>query len=188
MNDSYDNYDIFSNKSYSDQKSLFLNLVTLNELNMKNPFTTHNFLSHLDSNPLYTKPFEKASEKQSNSSSTKNNLEEIFRCFICFGRVKNAQMCPHCSKLCCGSCIKKWLTEQKPQCPHCRASLRVSQLVNCRFVGEITSALDHLQIRKDEEDELCKNHKNKLHYFCKTCAVAICADCAMLGFSVILIY
>ena len=74
-----------------------------------------------------------------NSAQNKANLEEILRCFICFGRVKGAQMCPSCSKLCCNNCIKKWLTEQKSQCPHCRCSLKVSQLVNCRFVSDLFS-------------------------------------------------
>jgi tripartite motif-containing protein 37 len=67
-----------------------------------------------------------------------SNIDEILKCFICLQRVKNAQMCPFCSKLCCSACISKWLTEQKPQCPHCRSPLRISQLVNCRFVSEIT--------------------------------------------------
>jgi hypothetical protein len=32
-------------------------------------------------------------------------IEDIFRCPICLGRVKNAQMCPSCSKMCCNTCI-----------------------------------------------------------------------------------
>lgn len=136
MNDSFENYDMFSNKSYSDKKNLFLNLISLNE----NSFRANNFFSngadpflHLNTN----RNIDKNISEQ--SSGSKSHLEEIFKCFICFGRVKNAQMCPHCSKLCCNNCIKKWLTEQKSQCPHCRAPLKVSQLVNCRFVTEITS-------------------------------------------------
>jgi hypothetical protein len=84
-------------------------------------------------------------QKRSNNTSSSNhdknknqNLEEIFKCFICFSRVRQPQMCPHCSKLCCSSCIKKWLSE-KSQCPHCRGHLKMSQLVNCRFVSEITT-------------------------------------------------
>ncbi len=34
------------------------------------------------------------------------NLEQIFMCFICYDKVQNAVMCPHCSKLSCGQCIK----------------------------------------------------------------------------------
>ena len=39
-------------------------------------------------------------------SENQSNIEEIFKCFICFGKVQNAVMCPYCSKLCCGGCMK----------------------------------------------------------------------------------
>lgn len=49
----------------------------------------------------------------------------------------------HCSKLCCYMCIRRWLTEQRSQCPHCRASLaHLHELVNCRWVEEVTQQLD----------------------------------------------
>ncbi|KAI0210216.1 hypothetical protein LSAT2_005054 [Lamellibrachia satsuma] len=35
-------------------------------------------------------------------------------------KLKDARLCPHCSKLCCFMCIRRWLTEQRSQCPHCR--------------------------------------------------------------------
>ncbi len=36
-------------------------------------------------------------------------IHDILNCFICFDRVKNPHMCPHCSKMCCRECFKKWL-------------------------------------------------------------------------------
>ena len=60
-------------------------------------------------------------------------------------KLRNARLCPHCSKLCCNECISRWLTEQRSQCPHCRASLQLSELVNCRWAEEITQRLDTLQ-------------------------------------------
>ena len=60
-------------------------------------------------------------------------------------RLRNAHLCPHCSKLCCYLCIRRWLTEQRPQCPHCRASLHIHELVNCRWVEEVTQQLDTLK-------------------------------------------
>lgn len=164
MNDSYDPFDLFSN-SFSSQKSLLLNLVTLADLpyplrprpppssshplpssSNPPPSSSHPSISHPSLLPSSSFPPPPPSSS-SGSPSNKGVLDEIFRCFICFARVKNAQMCPNCSKLCCGGCIRRWLTEQKAQCPHCRSSLRVSQLVNCRFVGEITNALDSLGIK-----------------------------------------
>ena len=57
-----------------------------------------------------------------------NALEDVFKCFICLERLRNAHLCPHCSKLCCYQCIRRWLTEQRPQCPHCRAALHLKHL------------------------------------------------------------
>ncbi|WAR02611.1 TRI37-like protein [Mya arenaria] len=73
------------------------------------------------------------------------SLTEVFRCFICMEKLRDARLCPHCSKLCCYTCIRRWLTETRMQCPHCRAPLHVSELVNCRWAEEVTQTLDLLQ-------------------------------------------
>lgn len=65
-------------------------------------------------------------QQQVQHGASGTNLDELFSCFICFGPIQNAAMCPSCSKLGCGKCLRKWLTETRQQCPHCRASLRVS--------------------------------------------------------------
>ncbi|CAB0041590.1 unnamed protein product [Trichogramma brassicae] len=72
-------------------------------------------------------------------------LTEVFRCFICMEKLRDAHLCPHCSKLCCYVCIRRWITEQRSQCPHCRAPLHLNDLVNCRWVEEVTQQLDTLQ-------------------------------------------
>ena len=36
-----------------------------------------------------------------------NALEDVFKCFICLERLRNAHLCPHCSKLCCYQCIRR---------------------------------------------------------------------------------
>ena len=148
------------------------------------------------------------------------SLAEVFRCFICMEKLRDARLCPHCSKLCCFMCIRvsifnccthefdtsfrlsaipmssekkhqklhfvrnhflfttvnapvqfeinksvvikttpgqgntdvihflvqRWLTEQRSQCPHCRASLHLHELVNCRWAEEVTQQLDTLQL------------------------------------------
>lgn len=40
-----------------------------------------------------------------------NNVTDLISCYICFGKVKNAVLCPHCSKLCCEQCIKVFFIE-----------------------------------------------------------------------------
>ncbi|KAG0590375.1 hypothetical protein KC19_1G094600 [Ceratodon purpureus] len=114
------------------------------------------------------------------SSST---LAEIFRCFICLGKVVDAQLCPCCSKLVCQPCIKRWLTDQKSECPHCRAPLLVSQLVSCRFISEISLEVEKIQGKLGDspmEKQYCPAHDSPLLYFCTTCSVAVCSDCAVL--------
>jgi len=74
------------------------------------------------------------------------SLAEVFHCFICMEKLRDARLCPHCSKLCCFICIQRWLTEQRSQCPHCQASLHLHELVNCRWAEEVTQQLDTLQL------------------------------------------
>merc|ERR1719309_1517506 len=101
-------------------------------------------------------------------------------------KLRNAHLCPHCSKLCCYMCIRRWLTEQRSQCPHCRASLHIHELVNCRWVEEVTQQLDTLKevgTRPENNDnkDKCELHEEKLSVFCWTCRKCICHQCALWG-------
>uniref|UniRef100_G1RAZ2 Tripartite motif containing 37 n=1 Tax=Nomascus leucogenys TaxID=61853 RepID=G1RAZ2_NOMLE len=103
-------------------------------------------------------------------------IAEVFRCFICMEKLRDARLCPHCSKLCCFSCIRRWLTEQRAQCPHCRAPLQLRELVNCRWAEEITQQLDTLQLcsltkHEENEKDKCENHHEKLSCICHQCAL-----------------
>ncbi|XP_063721024.1 uncharacterized protein LOC134847739 isoform X2 [Symsagittifera roscoffensis] len=139
------------------------------------------------------------------------SLSEVFRCFICMEKLYDARLCPHCSKLCCYLCIRRWLTEQRPQCPHCRAGLELHELVNCRWVEEVTQQLDSLSTSKSargavggttssrgkssagggndpstssgegQDKDLCSEHPEKLSVFCATCRACICHQCALWG-------
>ncbi|XP_054481688.1 E3 ubiquitin-protein ligase TRIM37 isoform X2 [Anoplopoma fimbria] len=114
------------------------------------------------------------------------SIAEVFRCFICMEKLRDARLCPHCSKLCCFSCIRRWLTEQRAQCPHCRAPLQLRELVNCRWAEEVTQQLDTLQLcsltkHEDNDKDKCENHHEKLSVFCWTCKKCICHQCALWG-------
>ncbi|KRX06278.1 hypothetical protein PPERSA_06249 [Pseudocohnilembus persalinus] len=140
-----------------------------------------------------SKKKDKGKQLDLRDSHNVRNLEEIVTCFICMSRATNAMMCPNCSKMCCGSCIndvqikRQWITEQKNECPHCRSFLTVNLLVNCRFASDINLALDNftekqnLLTKKQKNDDKCKEHDNKMKYFCKSCQTPICSDCAMFG-------
>ena len=119
---------------------------------------------------------------------TVETLAEVFRCFICMEKLRDAHLCPHCSKLCCYTCIRRWLTDQRSQCPHCRASLHLHELVNCRWVEEVTQQLDTLQAvgisnsrHDDSNRDRCTVHHEKLSVYCWTCRRCICHQCALWG-------
>jgi len=117
-------------------------------------------------------------------NAAKAQIDELLRCIICLVRASNPQMCPHCSNLFCYSCVRRWLTEKKSQCPHCMGPLRVSQLVNCRLMSDLGSAIDEMSINKKEEKkdlDSCPTHNLEFYYYCKDCEEPLCTDCAMFG-------
>ncbi|XP_049866726.1 E3 ubiquitin-protein ligase TRIM37-like isoform X2 [Pectinophora gossypiella] len=113
-------------------------------------------------------------------------LAEVFRCFICMEKLVDAHLCPHCSKLCCYACVRRWLTEQRSQCPHCRASLHLHELVNCRWVEEVTQQIETMQqsnsvTQRESYRDRCPTHQEKLTVYCWTCRRCICHQCALWG-------
>ncbi|KAH8866430.1 E3 ubiquitin-protein ligase [Schistosoma japonicum] len=143
-------------------------------------------------------------DRKSGGTDTFESLSEVFRCFICMEKLSNARLCPHCSKLCCYKCIRKWITETRSQCPHCRASLHIYELINCRWADEVTQQLDNLQSQatssrpnSGQNDcigggmssknntlstsgiDICELHNERLSVFCTTCDYSICHQCAL---------
>lgn len=113
-------------------------------------------------------------------------LADVFRCFICMEKLVDARLCPHCSKLCCYACVSRWLTEQRSQCPHCRASLHLHELVNCRWVEEVTQHIETMQLsntasQRESYKDRCTTHHERLTVYCCTCRRCICHQCALWG-------
>ncbi|XP_077976484.1 uncharacterized protein LOC120333595 isoform X1 [Styela clava] len=117
-------------------------------------------------------------------------MVEVFRCFICMSKVRDARLCPHCSKLCCYQCIRRWLTQERQQCPHCRATLQLQDMVNCRWAEEVTQQLDTMsspctrsassvEIEEEVKKDVCELHHEKLSVYCWTCKLCICHQCAL---------
>lgn len=52
------------------------------------------------------------------SSVPVQSIAEVFRCFICMEKLRDARLCPHCSKLCCFSCIRVSLFTTRQQRKH----------------------------------------------------------------------
>ncbi|XP_022915046.1 E3 ubiquitin-protein ligase TRIM37-like [Onthophagus taurus] len=120
------------------------------------------------------------------SNVSDSSLTGVFKCFICASQVQDAHLCPHCSKLFCYDCISRWLTEQLSECPNCRVSLDVEELVACRWVAEVTQHLNMLQAHNsaycdENPKDICTIHGEKLSVFCWTCHCCICHECALWG-------
>lgn len=106
-------------------------------------------------------------------------------------KLQDAHLCPHCSKLCCYLCISRWITEQRRQCPHCRAPLRIHELVNCRWFGDVALQVESLQqicanikasrLLQNKDQDQCPIHQEKLTVYCWSCKRCICYQCALWG-------
>lgn len=124
------------------------NLNVNNSISSNNPSTSMTVSSSRTSPPntLQLPNFNSISLSKMNlEESSVETIVEVFKCFICMEKLRNARLCPKCSKLCCYHCIYRWLTEQRSSCPHCRAPLQLSELVNCRWAEEVTQRLETIQ-------------------------------------------
>ncbi|EDV23555.1 uncharacterized protein TRIADDRAFT_58319 [Trichoplax adhaerens] len=126
------------------------------------------------------------------------NIKDVFRCFICMEKLKDARLCPHCSKLCCHTCMRRWLCEQRSHCPHCSlleyfylaTSSKIKHaILKSKWVEEVTDQLESLKFvsqnnkshTKITPEDSCEIHKEKLTVFCNTCMRSICHQCALWG-------
>ena len=121
---------------------------------------------------------------QSDTESRTNlasNIQDIIKCYICLGKIKNPCMCPKCQKLTCEECIEKWLLEKKNQCPHCRVNLNFNQLIHLSFMTDVANYIDRISsTKKVEETEICNKHQIQSLYYCADCEIPLCSDCYML--------
>lgn len=119
---------------------------------------------------------------------TIESVSDMLNCFICFKKVRDAVICPYCSKFSCEPCLKAWIGEKKQECPACRHALTLSQIVKCRFLTDFSKVLESIkpqlltnfkaQETNDTVDK-CTEHSMKMQYFCQTCSRVICSDCVM---------
>ncbi|KAJ1961249.1 Tripartite motif containing 37 [Dispira parvispora] len=116
-------------------------------------------------------------------------VDDLFQCFICMSLLEDPVICPKCTKLCCRPCMTRWITDHKSECPHCRAPLQISQLINCRFVTELHEKLTDLSLDNPTDvpspgttpmssaDHCCAAHQRDWVYYCVDCLVPLCTDC-----------
>lgn len=106
-----------------------------------------------------------------------NSIEDLIKCYICFGKLNDSCMCPFCQKLACQKCLFNWLKEKKQQCPHCRSSLKESQVIKVSFMNEIASYIE--KKNKTNSKEVCSKHNIQYLYYCIDCKIPLCSDCCL---------
>ena len=127
-------------------------------------------------------------KKRLEEEKEKNVIRDKLKCFICFGKVKNAMMCPYCKKLACEQCIKTVL-QKSTICSNCKSILLINDMVKLPFLDEFTSFFINNMEQSVESNEVeenivielkkekCKVHQNKnLEYLCINCNEYLCSE------------
>lgn len=125
---------------------------------------------------------------QPSEDLTIEHVSDMLNCFICFKKVRDAVICPFCSKFSCEPCLKAWIGDKKQECPACRHQLSLNQIVKCRFLTDFSKIIESIKpqllsnFRMHESNESvdkCTEHGMKMQYYCLTCNKVICSDCVM---------
>ncbi|KAM7532665.1 hypothetical protein Aperf_G00000130560 [Anoplocephala perfoliata] len=82
------------------------------------------------------------------------------------------------------SSLDRWITQNRPECPHCRSHLQLQSLINCRWADDVVQQLRRLKTdvkasRSPGNTDLCESHQERLTVFCCTCDHSICHRCAL---------
>jgi tripartite motif-containing protein 37 len=99
-------------------------------------------------------------------------------CLICFSPAKNAVMMRCCGKVVCQNCIKRWIARNNI-CPHCRKHTTSSDIISIsRLIRDISEDVSSLTTQQPK----CIKHPGcPLSYYCTTCSIIICSDCAIMS-------
>lgn len=169
------------------------NNIGINEENMKqilsfsNIRDNFNFLNKDNNLSNSNEDKEELNKKKLEEEKEKNAIRDKLKCFICFGKVLNAMMCPYCKKLACEQCIKTVL-EKSSICSNCKNIVLINELIKIPLLNDFTSFFINNMEQKDEIDkddinimaelkkQKCEEHPNKnIEYFCMNCNQFLCS-------------
>ena len=174
------NYSLFNipNEINNNEKPLNLNLNNNN--NKKNS-------NYIKENPSKEEILKKKDEEKKEI----NDIRDKLKCFICYGKLVNAVMCPNCKKLACEQCFKKVL-RKKNVCSNCKFIIPVNELIKLPmlndftnfFINNIEQDYDNEKDEEDKDNQLsllrkqnCQEHPNKnIEYICMNCNEYLCSE------------
>ena len=179
------------NNNESEENNFYL-------FNDPNPFYIHNEIPNMNHNKNNLNYNKKPSEEEllrkkeeEEKEKEKNDIRDKLKCFICYGKVVNAMMCPYCKKLACEQCFKKIL-EKKNVCSYCNSILPFNELVKLPMLDDFTNFFinnmeqnnenENYEEAKDNEllllrKQKCLEHPNKyIEYICMNCNEYLCSE------------
>ena len=186
INESQDtNINLFDNLNVSDENKNKEKHIPNVKLNNKKNLR----LSNLDNNEeLSNEEKEEISRKKMEEEKERNDIRNKLRCFICFGKVVNAVMCPFCKKLACEQCLKK-IVEKTNFCSNCKSILIISEIIKLPMLDNFTNFfINNIEQKNENEDEKdeeiselrkqkCQEHPNKnIEYICMNCDEYLCTE------------
>ena len=120
-----------------------------------------------------------------------NEVEDLVKCYICLGQIREPKMCSFCHRLACGECIRLWLNVKK-KCGFCCHQITRFDIIDIPFMKNIPQLINYnknLEEKKDNleeqnkiwnkklNDKLCNKHKEKILYYCFNCNEKLCGIC-----------
>lgn len=67
-----------------------------------------------------------------------NQIRDHLKCYICLTKVRKPKMCKYCKKICCQSCIDKWLTNHS-YCGLCKQNVTQQDMIPIPFLDDMST-------------------------------------------------
>ena len=174
------------------------------KIKTKKPEQVNDYLNPKTNNPNKFKKIidEEEKKKKEKEEKEKNMIRDKLKCYICFGKVINATMCPNCKKIACEECIKKMLSKNNNKCDNCNKTVKINDMIKLPFMNDLTSFFINKVEKKNPKKEyleenlsdennnnqseskiipkniICKYHAGKnVEYYCFDCNEYLCSDC-----------
>ncbi|CAG0915203.1 unnamed protein product [Notodromas monacha] len=71
-------------------------------------------------------------------------IEDTLKCPVCYDTVSDANICPKCTKLFCGRCVRVWVLTRSQTCPCCVNPLKEDMLIPCHWAANLGVIIDKL--------------------------------------------
>ena len=101
------------------------------------PSNKHNKIN-LNENYNESNSDPKQSEEMKKELELENQIRDHLKCYICLTKVMKPKMCKYCKKICCESCIDKWLSAHD-YCGICKHQVTSQDMIPLPFLDDMSS-------------------------------------------------